>query len=517
MTNVFQITIAVLLQIVLTGAGAQKAFQRGLMALKENHLKVALGEFTRAERENPNNAQIHNFRGITLAKIGENEAAVKEYREAIRLDPRAADACTNLGYLEWTRGRFDHARQALEKALKIDPKDRYARYYLGRVELEQGHYHTGLKNLEHANVPLPEEPDFLLKVAADYLAIHQEPQAQQVLSRLQGLQLNDRQDVRLGSLLLSAHQSEQALLLFRRLDVRCRGLFWARFDLALANLKAGKLRAATSVAASLASRDEAALPWTLLGIAHARLKESQQAIAAFRRAATLDPGHEGCWLDLTRELMESGDSAGAISAAQEGLAHIPQSYALRVRLGAAYMQAGHYKKAEGVFRKLIDMGDPTPISAIGLAQVLLRTGRPREAAQELALTEHKLGTNFLLVYFQGIAMAHAGQPNKAVVMFREAVHLNPHNAEAFRWLGAMELQLRQTSNAICDLQEALRLDNANVRARRLLVQACAMAHKPHCARQYLRQNAETTIPEPADKESAGFQDPPWEMPKRPLP
>ena len=77
------------------------AFQRGLMALKENRLEDALAEFTAAEREYPDNARIRNFRGILLAQMGKKAEAAAEYQEAIRLDPLLEDAYRNLGFLRW--------------------------------------------------------------------------------------------------------------------------------------------------------------------------------------------------------------------------------------------------------------------------------------------------------------------------------------------------------------------------------------------------------------------------------
>src|SRR5437870_11774865 len=79
-----------------------ESFKRGLSALKENRMEAALEELTAAEREDPNDPRIRNFRGIVLACLGHNTEAAAEYQEAIRLDPLMEDAYRNLGYLEWT-------------------------------------------------------------------------------------------------------------------------------------------------------------------------------------------------------------------------------------------------------------------------------------------------------------------------------------------------------------------------------------------------------------------------------
>jgi len=515
LAGALRVAMPMLISLVLASGGGQQSFRRGLIALQNNHLRLALLELTKAEKEGPSDAKVHNFRGIVLAKLGETTTAAEEYRKSIQLDPKNSEAYKNLGYLEWTQRHLARASLNLKEALKIAPKDRYARYYLGRVELDQGHDAAGLRDLNRAGVPWPNEPDFLLEAAAAYLRLHQPLRTRPLLARLQSLQLSDRQRVHLGSLLVRARLPKAAVEEFSKLSGRNPDASWAQFDLALANLKTGQLQKAISLSTPLTSRDGEAGPWILLGVAYARLKEPDRAIAAFRRAAVLDPNREGIWLDLTHELMEKEDPRGAISAAEDGLAHNPKSYALHVRLGAACMQAGQYPKAQQVFQKLIDMGDPTPTSAIGLAQVFLRTGRPVQAAHTLALAQDRLGPSFLLVYFQGIAFAHAGQPQQAAAMFRQAVHFNPHSSDALSWLGAMQLRQRKVPDAIQNLEKALHLNKGNRQAQRLLVQARAMEHSPQHVVQVSPQELKTRFLKSHEPGSPDFPDPDWEMPGKP--
>jgi Flp pilus assembly protein TadD len=202
----------------------------------------------------------------------------------------------------------------------------------------------------------------------------------------------------------------------------------------------------------------------------------------------------------------------AAAAAQQAVDHLPRSYALRLRLGAASMKAARYKEAEDVFRDLIAKGDPEPTSAIGLAQVLMLEGRPEEAAEVLEEAQKRLGSSFLLAYFCGIMLGRTARSEEAVQQLREAVRLDPQSAEAHQWLGKAELRTMQVDQAIVDLNEALRLDPHNQPARRLLAQAYAIRRQPDQAAMYLREIKPGEVPKAMGDESEDFLFPAWESP-----
>ena len=531
--NFFLISVLALhFGIGSTGAGSEQmlaaqqavevdAFQRGLQALKENRLEDALTEFTAAEREHPENARIHNFRGILLVQMGRNAEAAAEYQEAIRLDPQLEDAYRNLGFLRWTERQLGPAREALRHAVELSADDSFAHYYLGRVELDAQQYAQAFHELEISRQPLPAEPNFLLQAATGYVALGREQDARKSLEQLQKLPLSDAQSVGTASLLFSLHENAPALKIVRVLNEN-RGAAagtWAQFDLALALLLSGDYAEAVDKASSYANAvhssgaepAESAQAWSLIGIANARLNHGEESVEALRKAAMFAPHEEEHWLNLTRELMELSRFPGAVTETQNGLAANPKSYALRLRLGAAYLAAGRYAESESVFHELVAAGDPLPLGYVGLAQVLLRTGRAAEAATELTDAEKKLGPTFLLSYFRGLALARAAKPEGALAAFREAVHLDPKNAEAHTNLGKTQLTLGHASEAIPELREGLRLDPRNTQAKRLLSQAYRRAGDAQNAAKYADASAESAK-EPANDLIGDFFLPEFQLP-----
>ncbi|MHB8501629.1 MAG: tetratricopeptide repeat protein [Candidatus Acidiferrales bacterium] len=498
------------------------AFQKGLTALKENRLEQALEELTIAEREQPDNAQVRNFRGIVLGQMGKDAEAAGEYLESIRLDPLLENAYRNLGFLRWTEHQLAPAREALEHAVKLSPGDSFAHYYLGRVELDSRRYEEAFHELAISHQPLPADAGFLIQAATGYISLGRPVDARQSLAQLLKLPVSDAQSIQVASLLLAVHENDLAIGLIQKLSVRYSSApaTWAQFDLALAYLLSGNYETAIAKAQICIraapqgdlSSDVSARAWSLMGIAYAHLKQKEQSISALRQAAMLAPVEEEHWLNLTRELMELNRYSEAITAAQSGLTALPNSYALHLRLGAAYLAAGRYAESESVFRDLVTAGDPLPTGYLGLAQVLLRTGRAGEAAIELAAAEKKLGPSFLLSYFRGLALDRAGKPSEALAAFQDAVRLNPGSAEAHLNLGKTDFTLGHLKEAISELREANRLDPENKQATRLLSQAYRRAGDAQNAAKFAEASAEAPAAPGGDDLLGDFFVPAWQPP-----
>lgn len=496
----------------------QEAFERGLLALKENRLENSLEALTAAERQRPADARVHNFRGIVLARLGKNADAATEYGEAIRLDPRFEDAYRNLGFLEWSEHHLERARDALSHAVELSPGDSFAHYYLGRAQLDRKAYPEAFQELELARGNWPSDADFLMEAAAGYEALGREREARRLLDQLDAVPLNALQSAQAAKLLVAAHDTGKAVALLSNLNSGDKDKAWACFDLALADLFAGSFQQAADQAHSCAKArqgiDASSLPsapvWSLIGIADARLGLGKQALDAFRKASSLAPHAEEHWLNLTRELMEQGLYGDAVSAVHDALRFLPDSYALHLRLGAAYLAAGHYPEAEATFRELVTAGDPLPTSYVGLAQVLLRTGHAEEAVAELTAAQQKLGRSFLISYFRGLALDRAAKPQEALFAFHEALQINPTSQEAHLGLGKTELKLNELHDAVTELETVLRVDPGNAEARHLLSQAYRRLGDPQNAAKY----AVTLRARPAAEEGdllGDFLPPEWQF------
>ena len=83
----------------------------------------AIGFYTRALNETPNNADVRTDMGIAYYYSGDPDRALKEFSRALKDDPRHAQTLFNVGIVKmYGKNDSKGAIEAWEELLKIDPQ-----------------------------------------------------------------------------------------------------------------------------------------------------------------------------------------------------------------------------------------------------------------------------------------------------------------------------------------------------------------------------------------------------------
>jgi Tfp pilus assembly protein PilF len=91
----------------------------GRQAIEVKDFKSAVGNFTKAVQQNPNDADAHTMLGYSYRKLGAFDKSIQHYRIALRIDPHHRGAHEYLGelYLEMNQpANAERQLQALKKA-----------------------------------------------------------------------------------------------------------------------------------------------------------------------------------------------------------------------------------------------------------------------------------------------------------------------------------------------------------------------------------------------------------------
>ncbi|WP_305123470.1 tetratricopeptide repeat protein [Roseomonas sp. GC11] len=190
---------------------------------------------------------------------------------------------------------------------------------------------------------------------------------------------------------------------------------------------------------------------------HHQAGRLDEAVAAYRQAAGLDPSHPGIQNNLGVALRQQGRLEEAVACYQRVIALSPQDAGAHGNLGNALRQMGQMDAAEAAFRQALRLHPASPTAHNALGDALREQGRVEEAIrhhrQALAL-QPRDGVTYNLL---GLAQQHQGQLEEAVASYRQALALSPGLAGAHSNLGTALQVIGQPEEAVESLRKALEL------------------------------------------------------------
>jgi len=111
--------------------GGSDALQSGIEYYRRGQREAAVGQFTKAARDNPNDPLPHVYLSRMAREVGNMTLAGQEAQEAVRVGPANPVALREMGLYLLSAGSYDLARRFLVRAVDADKNDRMAMGYLG--------------------------------------------------------------------------------------------------------------------------------------------------------------------------------------------------------------------------------------------------------------------------------------------------------------------------------------------------------------------------------------------------
>jgi Tfp pilus assembly protein PilF len=158
--------------------------------------------------------------------------------------------------------------------------------------------------------------------------------------------------------------------------------------------------------------------------------EWKDAIACFRKALELNPYYVDVRNDLGAALIGSGDREGGkkefLAAFSDPTNPAPEMSARN--LGQAYLEEKNFAEAVNWFRTSVGRNKSYPDPYLGLAEALLRAGRPDEALVELETGHKEVPDDLGLRLALGQAYFRAGRFTEARAQLDEVLKRDPSGA-----------------------------------------------------------------------------------------
>jgi len=313
------------------------------------------------------------------------------------------------------------------------------------------------KPMADENVPPPE-----LAQAEDFIQKHDYASAEPLLRK--AAESDPKNYVAwfdLGFVENGLGRVEESIAAYRKSVAAKPDVFESNLNLGLQLAKTGQpesekfLRAATQLKPTSHVDEGYARAWLSLG--HVlEASQPEEALAAYRRAAGLQPKDPEPHLAAGQLLEQANKFADAEQEYKEALALDPASDALTA-LANLYLQGRHFPEAEEYLRKLVAAHPEQTAAHVQLGRVLAAEGKNDDGIAELQAGT-KLAPGDLSVQ-RDLADLYvaAGKNDLAESAYRALVAARPQDAELHRSLGQTLLRQKKFVDAQQEFLAAIRL------------------------------------------------------------
>jgi tetratricopeptide (TPR) repeat protein len=380
---------------------------RGMVYLSQKNLQKAEESYIKAAELDPGNLQQQTQLASFYAGIGKPDQAMRKLESLVSAHPGDADLKKRLARLYLQHKNWDKAGALADQLVKQnDPEGRILK---GQGLLAQNKGAEAVKELQAAVAADRNSAEARYLLGAAYLADNKTAQAETEWN--EAVKINDR--------------FPQAYLSLARLRLAAGDA-----DGAIRHAQQG-LRAAP---------DEAAFR-IVMGNARTHKRDFAGAVNEFETALKSQPDNNAARYNLgianVNLQMSRNQPDRAVRTAEEQIRQFPDRAEPHLLLGQIEMARKNYAKAEGAFRKALDI-DGDNLSAYALLGQLFRA----QKATDRAIREfnHALGINpkFVQAHIM-LASIYEEQnnPEEAKHHYRKALEINPNSpvaANNLAWL-----------------------------------------------------------------------------------
>jgi tetratricopeptide (TPR) repeat protein len=311
---------------------------------------------------------------LALANIDQEDAvsegrpelitrAIEEYKLALNADPGSPQLNDGLAELYFNTGRGHDAEVTARNLLKSSPNDVDAHKLLGRIYLRQ------LGEGQNSTSSTSPSSNVLNQAIAEY----------EKIVALQPKSVEDR--MVLGQLYTVKHDAKKAEEQFHIAQGIEPESEEVVLNLARLYAESGDIQHAAKVIQDVPEADRTPKMEFALGAAYDQLKQSKDAIAAYQRAADMDPGDAQTLDALAQALLADNQLDEALKQFKLVTEADPENVEPLIHIGEIQRRQGKYEDALTTIRKARKM-DPTSLEAGYNEGLLLDVlGRYDEATQ----------------------------------------------------------------------------------------------------------------------------------------
>jgi Flp pilus assembly protein TadD len=365
----------------------------------------------------------------------------------------------------YARGEYRIAVERLQDYLRAYPHNYDANELMGLALVAERQPLQARPFLTTAARLLPSSSLAHANLAANLAQLHQDAAAEgEFRTAIELEPENPELNHNLGEFYAARGRVKEAVAYLQK-SQQLRPSYDNGYDLALAELDSGMLdEAEKQIRAMLAQKDASELH-SLLGETYEKKHEFLQAANELQQAAVLDPSENNIFA-WGSELLNHRTIDPALQVFRNGTERFPKSWKLQLGWGVSQYMLGHNDQAANAFCRAIDLnpGDPRPyffLSKVhGISQAQAREVSERFERHVMSAPKDAKAHFYYAMNLWDSDNEHAEMPDlpKIKALLREAVSLDPKDAEMHLELGILYAKESNEEAALKQYQRAVDLD-----------------------------------------------------------
>jgi tetratricopeptide (TPR) repeat protein/tRNA A-37 threonylcarbamoyl transferase component Bud32 len=404
---------------------ANSAMQNAYTLYSQRRLDDATAAYERVLKDDDQNPQAWQGRGLTLALRGKHREALQSFEQALKIDPRLVTSLNGKGSALNFLRRYREALDTFERALTIEPDNALAWNGKGTAQNALNQPEQALKSFD--------------------LALHFDSRLAQAWNNK-------------GLVLRQLHRYQEALNACDQATTyeRNNATYWNSKGLVLYDM--GRLNDAQKAFQEATRLNPNYAPaWYGLGNILYAQHSLPGAKDAFNRAVKLDPKFVRAWDRLGNVLSDQGEFSRAIDAYNEAI-RVDGKYAPAYNGKAnAWLKLGRYDLALDAYERAVRLNPKIALAWNGLGNAYYHA---QDYNRALDAYDHALQLNHTMPsawFNKSLVLKKLGQREEALVAADEAVSIAPYDPDNWDRKADAHRQLRQRRDAHDAEQHAKRL------------------------------------------------------------
>ena len=436
----------------------QKGYVRILLEVKD--YGTAQTVVAGLMKKNAKDPEVAGLNGIVILNSGKASDAVNALQDAVKDAPKDAFLQYWLGRAALAKGDIGLAEKSLRQAASLNPSRLQAEEELAQIAVQRGDMNLLADVAEKTIAAAPKFPGGYVwramvemnhnsadKAEADLkIAMTVAPQSPQPYLQLGRIRFSQKRFPEGVTLLEQALQydpnSVEALRLLVSYD-----LYQKQPEKAMARLNA-----------QINKSPRNSSFYDLLAQLQIQNKSFDQAAATAQKAIQLNSGDGEAVMLFAQIQVQRGQTANAISAWEQWTNAHPNDAGADAILGTLEESRGDLGKAEGYYKKSLQIQPQQPIAANNLAYRMLLNGENVDVALTLAQTARRgMPNSASTADTLAWAYYYKGTYSFARDLLEDAVKTEPNNASMQYHLGMVYSKLRDKNSAEVHLKKAVSL------------------------------------------------------------